>query len=131
LERLGTLFVERVDIERGLEDIRQISEAARIKKRLVIFPEGGLARAPGLMPFKLGAFSVAASTGLAVVPVALHGTRSILRGDQWFPRPGRITVTIGEAIAPRDTSLVEAARLRDAARAIVLKACGEPDLEVR
>ncbi len=129
LERLETLFVERVNIEQGLEDIRQISEAANIKKRLVIFPEGGLARAPGLMPFKLGAFSVAASTGLAVVPVALQGTRSILRGEQWFPRHGRIKVTIGDAIAPRDGSLAEAARLRDAARAVVLKACGEPDLE--
>ena len=131
LQRLGTLFVERFDIERSLEDFRQVSEAAHRGRRLVVFPEGGLTRAPGLMPFKLGAFSVAASTGFPVVPVALAGTRSILRGDQWFPRHGPIAVTIGEAIAPRGTSLAEAARLRDAARAVVLQACGEPDLQLR
>ncbi len=131
LQALGTLFVERTDVEQGIEDIAHIAEAARSGKRLVFFPEGTLTRAPGLMPFKLGAFAVAASTALAVIPVALRGTRSILRGDQWFPRPGRVTVTIGEAVAPQGSTLAEAARLRDAVRAIMLKDCDEPDLECR
>ncbi len=131
LRALGTLFVERRDIEQGIDDIHQAAAAARSGKRLVFFPEGTLIRAPGLMPFKLGAFAVAASAGVAVIPVALRGTRSILRGDQWFPRPGRITVTIGEAVLPHGVTLADAARLRDAVRAIVLEGCGEPDLEMR
>jgi len=128
LERLGTLFVERVEIEQEIADIRHIAAAARDTKRLVIFPEGGFTRAPGLMPFKLGAFSIAASAGLPVVPVSLRGTRSVLRGDDWFPRYGQVGVTIGDAIVPREDSLAEAVRLRNLARAVVLKACGEPDL---
>ena len=131
LRALGTLFVERGDIEQGIEDIRHAAEAARSGKRVVFFPEGTLTRAPGLMPFKLGAFAVAASAGIPVIPVALRGTRSVLRGDQWFPRPGRITVTIGGAVASQGATLADAARLRDAVRAIVLEGCGEPDLEMR
>jgi 1-acyl-sn-glycerol-3-phosphate acyltransferase len=131
LQALGTLFVERTDVEQGIEDITHIAEAARRGKRLVFFPEGTLTRMPGLMPFELGAFAVAASGGLAVIPVALRGTRSIPRGDQWFPRPGRITMTIGDAVAPQGATLAEAARLCDAVRAIVLEGCGEPDLESR
>jgi 1-acyl-sn-glycerol-3-phosphate acyltransferase len=131
LRALGTLFVERDDIEQGIEDIRHAAETARSGKRLVFFPEGTLTRAPGLMPFKLGAFAVATSAGVPIIPVAIRGTRSILRGDQWFPRPGRIIVTIAAAIAPQGITLAEAARVRDAVRAIVLKGCGEPDLEMR
>lgn len=131
LERLGTLFVERVDIEQEIEDVRHLAEAARTAKHIVIFPEGGFTRAPGLMPFKLGAFSVAASAGLQVVPVAVRGTRSILRGDEWLPRRGSVRITIGEAIAPKGTSLAEATRLRDAARAAILACCGEADLQIR
>ena len=131
LERLGTLFVERAEIEQEIADIRQIAAAARAAGHLVIFPEGGFTRAPGLMPFKTGAFLVAASTDLAVVPVAVCGTRSILRSDQWFPRHGRIQVTIGKPLRPRNNSLAEAARLRDLARATILAACGEPDLASR
>jgi 1-acyl-sn-glycerol-3-phosphate acyltransferase len=128
LERLGTLFVERVELEQEILDIRHIAATARNTKRLVIFPEGGFTRAPGLMPFKLGAFSVAASAGLPIVPIALTGTRSILRDVEWFPRHGRVGVTIGHAIVPAENSLAEAARLRNLARAIILKVCGEPDL---
>jgi 1-acyl-sn-glycerol-3-phosphate acyltransferase len=130
LQALGTLFVERSDVEKSVEDVRQAADAARIGKRLVFFPEGTLTRAPGLMPFKLGAFAVAASAGVPIVPVAIRGTRSILRGGHWFPRQGRITVTVGKAVPPRGVDLAEAARLRDAVRAIVLESCGEPDLEV-
>jgi len=128
LERLGTLFVERVEIEQEIADIRQIADAARHTRRLVIFPEGGFTRVPGLMPFKLGAFSVAVAAGLPITPIALRGTRSVLRSDAWFPRHGRIAVTIHEPILPRGDSLAEAARLRDAARAAVVRTCGEPNL---
>jgi hypothetical protein len=63
--------------------------------------------------------------------VAVRGTRSILRGDQWFARPGRITVTVADRVTPQGATLADAARLRDAVRAIVLEGCGEPDLEMR
>jgi 1-acyl-sn-glycerol-3-phosphate acyltransferase len=131
LQALGTLFVERTDVEQGIEDIGHIAEAARSGRRVVFFPEGTLTRAPGLMPFKLGAFDVATSAGLPVIPVALRGTRSILRGGQWFPRRSRITVTLGEAVASQGATLAEAARLRDAVRAIVPEGCGEPDIALR
>ncbi len=131
LRALGTLFVERSDIEQGIDDIHHAAKAARSGKRLVFFPEGTLTRAPGLMPFKLGAFAVAASTGVPIIPVAVRGTRSILRGDQWFARPGRITVTVADRVTPQGATLADAARLRDAVRAIVLEGCGEPDLEMR
>ncbi len=128
LKALGTLFVERSDIEQGVEDVRRAAEAARSGARLVFFPEGALTRAVGLMPFKLGAFAVAASTGTPIVPVVIRGTRSILRSGQWFPRHGRITVSIAAAVAPRGGDLMEAARLREAVRATMLRLCGEPDL---
>ncbi|ETZ99771.1 acyltransferase family protein [Mycobacterium kansasii 824] len=40
---------------------------------LVIFPEGRLARAPGLRPFHIGAFVVAAEAGVPALPVAIRG----------------------------------------------------------
>jgi 1-acyl-sn-glycerol-3-phosphate acyltransferase len=83
---------------------------------------------PGLLPFKMGAFLVAADVGVPVVPAALRGTRSILRADQWLPRRGRVTLRFAEPIVPRDASWQAAVELRDAARARMLELCGEPDL---
>jgi 1-acyl-sn-glycerol-3-phosphate acyltransferase len=93
-----------------------------------MFPEGTFERAPGLLPFHMGAFTIAARASLPIIPVAISGTRSILRGDQWFPRRGAVTVRVGEPIAPGGTDFGAAVRLRDATRAAILAGCGEPEV---
>ena len=128
LERLGTLFVERFDAEKSVEDTQRALAAIRAGESLLFFPEGTFDRAPGLMPFKMGAFHVAAQAGAPVVPVAIRGTRSVLRGREWFPRRGAITVTVRPPIAPEGSDLAAAVRLRDKVRAEILAFCGEPDL---
>jgi acyl carrier protein len=129
LRRIGALFVERADLERGVADARVALDAARAEEPVVFFPEGTLRRAPGLLPFHLGAFSVAAGAGVPVIPLALRGTRSILRGDQWFPRRGAIALEVGPYLAPKSSDWSAAVELRDAARVWLLAHCGEPDLE--
>ena len=74
--------------------------AAKHGESLAIFPEGTLLRRPGLLPFRTGAFQVAAQAGIPVVPMALRGVRSVLRDGTWFPRRYPIAVTIGAPIAP-------------------------------
>jgi 1-acyl-sn-glycerol-3-phosphate acyltransferase len=128
LPRLGALFVERADPEKGARDTQFAVAAARGGRRLLFFPEGTLSRMPGLMAFHLGAFLTAVEAGVPVVPVALRGTRSILRGDQWFPRRGAISLQVGRPIPPEGEDFSAVLRLRDAARAAILAHCGEPDL---
>ncbi len=127
LRRLGAEFVERSETLRGVEDARSLARAALSGKTLIFFPEGTFTRAPGLRAFHLGAFAAAAEANLPVVPVALAGTRSILRGDQWFPRRGSVAVTVGAPILPAGSDWAAAIRLRDAARMEILQHCGEPD----
>jgi 1-acyl-sn-glycerol-3-phosphate acyltransferase len=120
--------VERSDRERGIADIRRLAAAAHAGGTLVFFPEGTFLRMPGLLPFRLGAFSAAVESQLPVVPIALRGTRSVLRGDQWFPRRGAILVTVSPALKADGLDWQAALRLREAARTAILQHCGEPDL---
>jgi len=138
LVRLGCLFVERFDRARGAEDARQLVERLRNGDSLMIFPEGTLHRMPGLLPFHLGAFLAAAESGVPVVPVSLRGTRSILRGGSLFPRKGRIRVQVSAPLsspaacdAGDASDWDRAIELRAAARAQMLRYCGEPDLADR
>jgi 1-acyl-sn-glycerol-3-phosphate acyltransferase len=128
LRRIGTLFVRRTDVEGGVEDTRKVLEASLSGDRIVSFPEGTLTRMPGLLGFHLGSFLVAAEAGVPVVPIAISGTRSALRGGQWFPRPTKIGVYIGKAMRADGSDFSAAVRLRDAVRARMLVLCGEPDL---
>ena len=128
LRRLGAEFVERFEPSGGVEDTRTLVAAARTGRALVFFPEGTFTRTPGLRPFRLGAFVTAAQAGVPLVPVALRGTRAILRDGQWFPRRGAVMLTIGAPFTPASTDWQAALKLRDAARAHILRHCGEPDL---
>jgi 1-acyl-sn-glycerol-3-phosphate acyltransferase len=124
----GARFVERFDPQRGVEDARALAALAASGEALAFFPEGTFTRTPGLAPFRMGAFVIAAGTGAPVVPVAFRGTRSVLRADSWVVRRRPVHVAFGTPIAPDGTDWAAALRLREAARAEILRHCGEPDL---
>lgn len=128
LRHIGTDFVERFDPQQGAAGVQQVAASLREGRCPIFFPEGTLARNPGLLPFRMGAFVLAAEAGVPVVPLAIRGTRSILRDGHWFPRRGAISVTLGAPILPDGKDWAAAIRLRNAARAKVLHLCGEPDL---
>ena len=128
LKGLGTAFVARFDPKRGVEDTRRLAGLLEGGQPLMFFPEGTLDRRPGLRSFEMGAFVVAAQAQVPVVPVALHGTRSLLRDGSSFPRRSLITVAIAAPITPEGSDWSAALRLRDEARAAILETCGEPDL---
>ncbi|MBL8250147.1 MAG: 1-acyl-sn-glycerol-3-phosphate acyltransferase, partial [Candidatus Competibacter sp.] len=128
LERIGTLFVERFDLQRSANEAAQIVAAARDGKSLAFFPEGTFTRMPGLLPFRMGAFVAAAQAGTPVTPTIIRGARSILRAGSWFPRRGALEVIVEPSISPSGDDWAGAVRLKDAARSVVLDGCGEPDL---
>ncbi len=182
LRALGVEFVNRLDHERSVADAASLAARLARGDALGFFPEGTLHRMPGLLPFRLGAFSAAVEGDAHVVPVTIAGTRSALRDGQWIPRPGTVSVRIAPPIAPPPaappvtpsqgsadgpipeledgeledgsspepadaggrgpsagpdgepagaSSWTRAVKLRDAARAVILAQCGEPDLGTR
>ena len=108
LRALGVEFVHRLDHERSIADVASLTDRLKRGETLGFFPEGTLHRMPGLLPFRLGAFSVAAAAEAGVVPVTIVGSRSALRDGQWIPRPGTISIRVGAPVAPADPSSGEA-----------------------
>jgi acyl carrier protein len=128
VQGLGARFVERFEVQRSAEHADELVEAAKSGVSLIVFPEGTLLRHTGLMPFRAGAFQVAAQAGIPVVPVALRGVRSVLRDGTWYPRRAPIAVTFGAPIHPEGNDWNATVALRDRVRVEILKYCGEPDL---
>jgi 1-acyl-sn-glycerol-3-phosphate acyltransferase len=61
---------------------------------LLIFPEGHRSETGEIMTFHNGAFTLAAESGCAVVPIVVNGTRHIYRGVRVCPWPGTVTVRV-------------------------------------
>jgi 1-acyl-sn-glycerol-3-phosphate acyltransferase len=128
LRRLGAVFVERFDPAQGQAEVKKAAEAVRRGDSLVIFVEGTFRRWPGLLPFRMGAFALAAEAGVPVVPMTIRGTRSILRGDQLFLRRGRVEAEAAPPVSSQGEEWGAVVALRDEVRAAILARCGEPDL---
>ncbi|MDI6746116.1 MAG: AMP-binding protein [Rhodocyclaceae bacterium] len=129
LRRLGCAFVERFDGARGVEDTRMVETRVRNGESLIFFPEGTFRSEPGLLPFRLGAFVIAANTGATVVPITLTGTRALLPGNSLRPHHSNLQVLAGEPLTAQENpdNWQAALQLRNAARDQIMAQLGEPD----
>ncbi|MDX2456108.1 MAG: 1-acyl-sn-glycerol-3-phosphate acyltransferase [Gammaproteobacteria bacterium] len=128
LQRFGVEFVDRINSNKAVSDVKRIAEKSKAGQTIVFFPEGTFTTFPGLQPFRMGAFVTAVRTRVPVTPVAIRGARNIIRGSNWFPRRGRIDVTVRPPVTPSGKGWQVALDLRDAARIEIARYCGEPDL---
>ncbi len=85
------------------QDPRAAREAVRLLEAgeaLMIFPEGGRSLDGSVQPFKRGAFRLAVTLDVPVLPVTIDGgTRSWPPG-RILPRPGAIRITYHPLIRP-------------------------------
>ncbi len=128
LQRLDVVFVERFDSEQAVADAKRLSELAAKGQSMCIFAEGTINRMPGLQPFHMGAFLIAAKNSLDVIPLTLRGTRAKLRSGSWFPRSGNVHLHIGKPLSPNGNDWQAAIDLRNRTRQYILRHSGEPDM---
>jgi 1-acyl-sn-glycerol-3-phosphate acyltransferase len=84
----------------------------------MIYAEGTRSRDGQLQAFKKGAFVLASSSGLPIVPIAIHGTREIVPPVTFKARRHRrVDVVIGAVMA--DTTDQPVTALRDQTHAAV------------
>jgi 1-acyl-sn-glycerol-3-phosphate acyltransferase len=88
-------------------------------RALVIFPEGGRTTTRGLMPFKMGAFRMALTLGVPILPIAIQGGCDIWPVGRFLPRPGKLTVSYLPVIeVTRVVETISNADLKRLARAL-------------
>jgi 1-acyl-sn-glycerol-3-phosphate acyltransferase len=128
LRRMHAHLVARGDRVRAVADAEALTDTVRAGRSAVFFPEGHRSSAPGLEPFRMGAFLVAARSGAPVVPVAIRGTRAILPVGRLLPRRATVTVTVAPPLTTQEAGWQGAVEMQREARGLLLRHTGEPDL---
>ena len=86
--------------EEAEKSVRAAAEALRSGLHITIFPEGTRSPDGKLLPFKKGAFFLAAGTGAPIVPVIISGTAGMMRKGSFKIVPGVAVVRFLEAAEP-------------------------------
>lgn len=122
-EKAGHIFVDRGNTDQTRESMREALDRVGDGVGVLFFAEGSRSLDGKLMPFKKGAFRVATSQNLPVLPITLIGTRDIQKPRSMMIFPGKIRMVIHPAIEVNGGQEVRDIRvLMDKTRAAVASA---------
>jgi len=93
-EKAGHIFVQRGNPEQTRKAVREALDRVGDGVGILFFAEGSRSRDGKLRPFKKGAFRIAASQGLPILPITIIGTRDIQRPESMIIFPGRARMVI-------------------------------------
>src|ERR1019366_817617 len=95
MREAGFIEVDRSNRERAVQSLALAKEQLVAGTSVWIAPEGTRSDTGELGPFKKGGFHLAFETGLPILPVALKGTRDVLRARGLLSEAGHdVKVTI-------------------------------------
>lgn len=98
---------------------RQAEQMVSLGRSLIVFPEGTRAREGRLLAFKKGAFTMAVSSGLAILPVTIVGAARAWPPEAWWVRGGPIEVFIDPPIETAGLNQGDTSLLRDQVRQLI------------
>lgn len=108
----GHTAVDRDSLRGSLEGMREARRQVVERRSSVFFPEGTRSPTGRLLPFRLGAFRIAAQAGAHVLPVTIEGSGLLMPKGRYAAAPGVARVIVHAPEAPPGASL---SALREAA----------------
>jgi 1-acyl-sn-glycerol-3-phosphate acyltransferase len=97
----GDIPVSRGSARSAVEAMTRCRDVLRRRVSVMIFPEGTRSATGEMLPFRDGPFRLAIDTGLPILPLAVHGTRTALPKHGW--RFGRARAIV-RVLAPVETT---------------------------
>ena len=85
-------------------NVQLLQQALAEGYSIVLFPEGERNAHSSILRFHKGAFHVAETLQVDVVPLLLHGVNEVLPRNSWCAFAGKITVDMGQRILAADTT---------------------------
>jgi 1-acyl-sn-glycerol-3-phosphate acyltransferase len=117
LARTGHVLVDRQNP--GPQIFRKVRALMHAGVSLMVFPEGTRSIDGRLGRFKGGIFLMAIEAGLPVVPVAIDGSRFVMRKGRLMTCPGHVTMRVLEPVPTAGLSREAARELSERVRQAV------------
>ena len=113
----GHLLVDRS--RAGVTTLRQVAQLVRHGHSLIVFPEGTRSIDGQVGRFKGGLFLVAVESGLPVVPVAVVGSRHVMRKGRLMTCPGEVDLVVHAPIPTAGLGRRDVRQLAERVHAVI------------
>ncbi|MFZ0903143.1 MAG: HAD-IB family hydrolase/lysophospholipid acyltransferase family protein [Mycobacterium sp.] len=102
---LDTAFIDRDDAAAAVETLHEVEERAKKGLSVVMAPEGTRLDTTSVGPFKKGAFRIAMTVGIPIVPIVIRNAEMVAARDSMTMNPGTVDVAVFPPISVRDWTL--------------------------
>jgi putative phosphoserine phosphatase/1-acylglycerol-3-phosphate O-acyltransferase len=102
---LDTAFIDRDDAAAAVETLHEVEERAKKGLSVVMAPEGTRLDTTSVGPFKKGAFRIAMTVGIPIVPIVIRNAEMVAARDSITMNPGTVDVAVFPPISVRDWTL--------------------------
>jgi putative phosphoserine phosphatase/1-acylglycerol-3-phosphate O-acyltransferase len=102
---LDTEFIDRDDPAAAVETLHEVEERAQKGLSIVMAPEGTRLDTTSVGPFKKGAFRIAMTVGIPIVPIVIRNAEIVAARDSMTMNPGTVDVAVFPPISVRDWTL--------------------------
>lgn len=116
MRRAGYIPLDRSDGRKALKSMAQAAQRIASGTSVVIFPEGTRTTDGSLLPFKRGAFLLAAKAGVPIVPFTINGSRERNPRNRLELYPGTISVSFS---APLENAGIPEGELMERVRGAI------------
>lgn len=121
---LQCVFLDRSDEKQAVRALMDATKLVKAGNSITIFPEGTRSKGGPVKEFKGGAFRIATSAKVPVVPVTIDGSYHLLEEHGWI-HPGHVRVTIHPPIPTAQMSRQEVRELPERVRTQIISAMTE------
>jgi putative phosphoserine phosphatase / 1-acylglycerol-3-phosphate O-acyltransferase len=94
----GVTFIDHSLTRQGRHAVESLVAEVKSNVSVAMAPEGRISPTPQLLPFKKGAFHLAAQARVPIIPIVIRNSGEALWRSAAFVRPGTVDVTILEPI---------------------------------
>jgi len=106
----GYIGIERENSKKAFKSLLRAAEKIKNGTSVLVFPEGTRSTTGRLLPFKKGAFLLAKKSGALIVPVAVEGTKDIMKKGSLSIAPAHATISIGRPFSTEGKTTEELMR---------------------
>ncbi len=93
------IIIDRKDPAKAMKSIENAKKMLVHRKiSVLLFPEGTRSKTKEMLPFKRGAFHLAAQVGFPIIPVTISGTQKLFQKKPFRINPGIVKLHFGKPI---------------------------------
>lgn len=104
---VGYVPVDRSSKSSGEKSIKLSARHLKNGTPMLLFPEGTRSKTGAIGEFKMGAFRLAKSLNIAIVPITVDGCADMLPKGSIWPRVNKVTITVHPKIDSKNLTASE------------------------